>query len=348
MELKNTKEEALHWHGLINSREPDAVLMRDFESWLDKDSAHRKAYFEMEQLWRDLDYVLAAHDTEISNSAKQSNLEKFPAWMTKFTKYPKAAAIGSAIGAILLAVVLFNLPATVSPINIPAHHETKVAELKKINLKDGSIVTLGAKSHISVSFDKDARIVSLVGGEAFFDVAKDNDRPFLVAVGDTVVRVVGTKFEVKYTDDDIRVAVLEGNVLVIKGAEITDVTRSQDIAILKDRFETETLTENLKFSAASGSGVVQKLDQAVPGTWRSGRLAYEDTSLSEIIADVNRYSRRPIEIDDESLKSLRFTMGFKTSEITQLLAILDSSEVIEVLDDDTNAIIIRAEVKSEK
>ena len=348
MELKNTKEEALHWHGLINSGEPDAVLRRDFESWLDKDSAHRKAYFEMEQLWCDLDYVLAAHDTEISNSGKQSDLGKYSAWMTKLTKHPKATAIGSAIAAIFLVAVVFNLPATVSPVGIPAHHETKIAELKKISLEDGSIVTLGAKSHISVSFDKDTRIVSLVGGEAFFDVAKDSDRPFLVAVGDTIVRVVGTKFEVKDADDDIRVAVLEGNVLVVRGAEITDVARSQDIAILKDRFETETLTENLKFSAGSGSDAVQKLDQAVPGTWRSGRLAYEDASLSEIIADVNRYSRRPIEIDDESLKSLRFTMGFKTSEISQLLTILDSSEVIEVLDDDTNTIVIRAEVTSEE
>ena len=217
---------------------------------------------------------------------------------------------------------------------------TQIAELEEIALDDGSVVTLGARSKMDVAFTEESRQVVLLAGEAFFDVAPDEARPFFVAVDDTLIRVVGTKFDVKRATGDVHVSVLEGKVAVMKAD-----------AVSPHGFEAATEDPTVRLLSAGQKIVatpqalpqdIQQIEHATPGAWRSGRLAYEDASLTEIIADVNRYSDRPIRIAQAELGDIRFTMGFQADQIETWLNALEASQPVRVEDRGFGEIVIRA------
>src|SRR5690606_13571610 len=121
---------------------------------------------------------------------------------------------------------------------------------------------------------------------AFFEVMKDPARPFLVAAQDTLVRAVGTKFDVKRSADIVHVSVLEGVVEVMKPDNIVDAIEKADT----NNIEKQVLTAGERVSVARNVPLPQarSVDQFKPGAWREGRLACEDASLAEIVSDLNR------------------------------------------------------------
>ena len=88
--------------------------------------------------------------------------------------------------------------------------------------------------------------------------------------------------------------------------------------------------------------IAAQAQRSMAGAWRSGRLAYEDASLTEIIADVNRYSDRPIRIAQAELGDIRFTMGFQADQIETWLNALEASQPVRVEDRGFGEIVIRA------
>ena len=91
---------------------------------------------------------------------------------------------------------------------------TRSAEQMQVTLPDGSQVSLGARSKLTVTYTQAERNVRLESGEAFFVVQKDPSRPFRVHVLGSLVTAVGTAFDVRATNDRVRVAVSEGTVQV--------------------------------------------------------------------------------------------------------------------------------------
>ena len=92
---------------------------------------------------------------------------------------------------------------------------TAVGEQRSITLADGSLIKLNTRTTIRHRFDESTRRVELIEGEALFDVARDEQRPFIVTAGATEVRVLGTSFNVyKQSDLEATVSVLEGRVTV--------------------------------------------------------------------------------------------------------------------------------------
>src|SRR6202040_1387699 len=91
-------------------------------------------------------------------------------------------------------------------------YRTAIGGIAAISMKDGSTVTLNTNSEIRVALNETERRVDLERGEAFFEVAKDHNRPFIVRVGDQRVIAVGTKFSVRREPNHVRVVVTEGRV----------------------------------------------------------------------------------------------------------------------------------------
>ena len=334
------KREAREWHTLMNSGEADAATRAGFEGWLHADKAHKDAYHAIEQMWRDLDYVAIEAEVDVTaavqtptHSGLRGALEGWlarPAWATG------SAAVFAAFAVAMLAVFTLQQPAPTLDPNAP-DYATAIAEIREITLEDGSVVTLGARSELDAVFDADTRQVTLLAGEAFFDVAKDPSRPFFVSVDDTLIRVVGTKFDVKRTAGDVHVSVLEG---------VVDVMKAKDLVAAEDeplgRIQTKRLTAGQKIIADARPSLppVRQIETAMPGAWRSGRLAYEDASLLEIVADVNRYSDRPIRIASNEIGDMRFTLGFQTSEIDAWLAVLEETQPVRVVDRGVGEIVL--------
>lgn len=213
----------------------------------------------------------------------------------------------------------------------PPVYETPVAELRAVTLDDGSVVTLGANSRLEMHFTASERRVTLDRGDAFFAVTKDASRPFVVTAGDTIVRVVGTKFDVRRGADDVRVAVVEGVVEVARPvpqakADIHTLTAGQELIAARQGMRTETRVAKL----------------AEPAAWRSGRLDYSSASLRQLIADANRYYAPGIELASDDLGDLQVTTSFRASQVDKMVESLADVLPLEASRRPDGRIILRA------
>ena len=249
--------QAREWHLVMHSGQVDETTRRQLEAWLHADRSHKHAYRAYEQLYRDLDYAMprAGVDLDVLLDRRRAPL------LARLGRRPRPAvwAAGLAGGAIAaLFLVALMLPGS-APAPPSAAYTTEIAEVSEIALEDGSRVTLGARSRIETAFTPEARRIALVSGEAFFDVAKDPDRPFYVAVDHTLVRVVGTKFDVKSTMGKVHVAVLEGVVEVAKPDTMSRTTAAARMVGVAR--QVVTAGERITVGRRDGPAVVERTGQ---------------------------------------------------------------------------------------
>lgn len=196
-------------------------------------------------------------------------------------------------------------------------YSTPIGGRDTIPLTDGSQVVLNTDTRIRVDLTDTERRVQLDKGEAFFDVARDATRPFVVQVGDKRVTAVGTKFSVRRVGDDIRVTVTEGKVRIDQPeAQSSPLLEAGNIAQTAD---TETLIRE-----SSPPEVEQLL------SWRSGYLVFEATPLADAVAEFNRYSPRKIVIEDAATAALRIGGNFRTDNAEAFLWLVQSGFPVNV------------------
>lgn len=330
------EDEAAAWHALMHSGDVDADVRKRFESWLAADHNHRQAYASFEQVYKDLDYALVAAEVDIDAAlgrsddlrepARSSLQSKWRKWLGGFIPRPALIGGGMAAAAVAALALILTFPMLTAP--QPPAYSTQIAEITEIRLEDGSVITLGAQSSIETDFTENSRRVRLVAGEAFFNVAKDANRPFFVIADDTLVRVVGTQFDVKYGSEKIHVSVLEGVVEVTKPQNIEEILVTADTTGL----DRQVLTAGQKVEAVREAALstVQQIEQAPAGSWRTGRLAYEDASLTEIVADLGRYREQPIRLASSDIGGLRSTVAFDVEDIDQFLEVIETIHPVAV------------------
>lgn len=187
----------------------------------------------------------------------------------------------------------------------PVTYASATGQNRDFVLADGSQVTLGGASRLSVRFSRGERRVVLEAGEAYFQVVHDAQRPFEVAAGDVSVRDIGTAFDVRRTGDAVAVAVTRGEVRVAGPGEAAAPGRTLDAAA-GQRVAWDPAARALSLGTATP-------EQAIG--WRSDRLEFVDEPLAVVIANVNRYSHRPVRMDGTGLDGLSFTGTVRTDEI---------------------------------
>lgn len=248
--------------------------------------------------------------------------------------------------AVAVIVVGVNLHDTAEPDWSPYTVSTSIGQLEEFALSDGSVMKLNTNSQAEVDFHAARRRIRLLKGEAFFDVAHDASRPFLVVAGDKTVKAVGTAFSVRWTDDDLSVTVSEGRV-AFAPVESLQTAQSSQAAIIESGGEAAPGEIVISAEAPLFLDAGQKLsfaDKGVPTliasvspheiqtelSWREGFLDFSQTPLSEIIDEINRYTTVRIEISDQELRELEFGGIFRTGEIEPLLDALELSFDIQV------------------
>ncbi|PHZ85108.1 FecR family protein [Paremcibacter congregatus] len=332
------------WHVIMHAGEVDNETRLEFEAWLHGDRENKRAYREFEQVYCDLDFVSVAAGVNIDKELGRSgtNWWSHINWRTWFFDWMRSPSFAKGIVTIAAVAVLFVV--VLPTFNTPSSsldYITGIAEIREITLEDGSIVTLGAKSKLVATFSKASRQITLRSGEAFFEIAKNADRPFYVSVNDTLVRVVGTRFNVRSSADIVHVAVTEGVVEVMKPFELSEKVVEEQLRNLakKRLIAGEMITAERRVSLPE----VVQIKNSQPGSWRLGNLAYDDASLNEIIADVNRYSTRPIRLATSDIGRLRTTIAFKATEIEQFLDVISEVHSIDVDRSSGSQILLRQE-----
>jgi transmembrane sensor len=179
----------------------------------------------------------------------------------------------------------------------PVSLKTGPGEIRTERLADGSSVALGPDTRIAVRIGRNERRVELAAGEIYLNVAHDADRPFLVHSGGMRVRVTGTRFSVSGSATLVQVAVAEGEVRVREHA----AAPAEEVA----------LTPGQRLSAEAGKA--PRLSQVPPeavGSWREGRLIYQDETLASVLADLRRFTGLKVTAEDPRVAALRLTASF--------------------------------------
>ncbi|MDB5741623.1 MAG: hypothetical protein JWP16_2663, partial [Alphaproteobacteria bacterium] len=209
-------------------------------------------------------------------------------------------------GTAIAATALVGAVSAWQVIRHRGRYQTGKGEVKVIALKDGSVVTLNTASEIAVNYSDDLRGVELLRGEALFDVAKNVTRPFVVAAGDTRVRVVGTSFTVRHLETaPVQVLVREGIVEVFKPAAGDAPVR---------------ITANAMAEAGGGERdmvVARQIPVAQlhrQMAWQNGQIAFEGETLAQAAGEFARYSDTRIVIADPALAREEIAGLFKATD----------------------------------
>jgi transmembrane sensor len=326
-ETERVEDEAAGWLARLHGGEATGDDWLAFEAWLAAAPQNAPAYEKLEQLWVELDHhaeVLAprlAGEPEPSPRRRPRPARQAPtrrAWLIG------GAAVAASLAAAALGLALWPEPAP-----RPTIYQTARGETRQITLADGTRVHLNAASRIAVSFDHRARRVQMAEAEAVFDVAHDPARPFLIAVGDREVKVVGTEFNLRrrgaHTVLTVRRGVVEVRPLTTPGGAATRVAAGQQLVHHDGRAVSEVRTASPDAAFA----------------WTSGQLVYRGEPLSQVAADLSRGLATPVTVADAATGRLPFTGVLVLDRKADVLRRLEAYAPIEV-ESRADGVVLRA------
>lgn len=263
----------------------------ELDAWLAQDRQHAGALLRAQAGLSVIDRSLTpkAVETVISPSI-------VPSYRAAPNRRRLLAGIGSAVAATIAGVLGW-------PIVMGEHVATELGEIRRLPLADGSVATIDTGSELRVLLASDSRRIALNQGQAWFQVAKDRTRPFIVDAGIAEVRAVGTAFSVRRTARGVQVAVTEGAVAAWpKGA-------NGAMTILEEgQFATFVPGSDAPTTGSAPAAIERSL------AWRSGEIALENETLDTAVVQFNRYNRQQLVIDDAGLGHERLVGLFRVDK----------------------------------
>jgi len=268
--------------------------------WLDADAGHRAAYERVEAAWSSMQGPEVAAPTA-GELAQDRYLGQVPVshWRKARRGRPRLVWPAAAALAAVLAGWLWVAPQVAAPKELTTE---RAGELQA-SLQDGSRVHLGAMTTLKVAFRPGARDVGMAKGEALFQVAHDRKRPFVVHTPLAAITAVGTAFNVDVETRAVTLTVTEGVVSVAPDV-LAQTEPQQAGAATPIRVRAG---QRLKMEKNGDRLILALSDGGAGPTWVEGRLEYRDTSLKSVIADVNRYTTKPIIVAETDLQDLQYT-----------------------------------------
>jgi len=207
---------------------------------------------------------------------------------------------------------------------------TEIGQQTRFSLSDGSRVKLNTNSIVKVSFSKNNRLLTLVKGEANFNVTKDKSRPFTVTIGEKSFTALGTIFNLQKTsNDNMELVVTEGIVLITKPNKPLNKNTNVVSALSKEEFsgvlitsgEMATIQNNNQTSnqKISFEEVQRKL------AWQQGMLVFSGETLDEALIEISRYTTTKFELNGDELTNIKVAGYFKANDIDGLLTSLSTN-----------------------
>jgi transmembrane sensor len=292
------RQQAADWLARLNSRSVSTEELQEFYSWR-QHPTNAEAYGQVERLWNDSRSL--GGDRDVAGAVKAA-LERPQQRTGLLEGLSRRTMFGGGALAIAAAVLGFLL------INRPTQYVTGTGEQRLITLDDGSRMRLNTDTEVAVEYAEGQREVELNRGQAFFEVRADPHRPFFVRSGSFVVRTLGTDFDVRKDNGDLRVTLVHGAVLVSDDRRPDGGSRlAPGDAYVLEHGETAQ---------------IHKTDVELATSWLSGRMVFKDTPLGAAVAEANRYSRRKIELRSATLSELKVDGSFEAGDTDAFVAAL--------------------------
>lgn len=279
---REVADQAAEWAARIDGGAVDPDKDPQLQRWLGEDPRRRGALLRAEA-------ALSFVDRGRALAGVIPKPHPRPIWIRRKFLFAGASLAAAVVG---IAVVMTG----------PHGYHTGLGEIRQLPLSDGSVIAINTQSAVEVAMQPDIRRVTLTRGEAWFQVAHDKNRPFVVSAGRIRVRAVGTAFSVRRYDDGADVQVMEGVV--------------------------ETWTEGeeslrVKVVAGSRAHVAEyEAPKPVPASadiqrslaWREGQIVLEGQTLDEAVAQFNRYNAKKLVIADPSLAAEKLVGQFRATD----------------------------------
>lgn len=279
-------------------QEGDQTLLKQ---WREQDPRHAQAYQDMEAMWS---IAQATPDAAFKARLAQNTRPRAPQWGRRAF----IAGLGSACAAIA-GVAILGPQRWLESEQYTQRYVSRKGERLEQTLPDGSLISLNTDSVVHVSFYQSERRVVLEKGEAFFQVRSEPDRPFNVDAGQAVIRVTGTRFNVRRETDTVDVAVDSGSVRVESGPWWNSTNYN--------------LVGEQGVRLGSGQQAsVQSRNMVQALAWRQGRAIFDAEPLEHIVAELNRYKEPGIVLHSPSLRGLRVTGVFDVNDPQAFLGVL--------------------------
>lgn len=288
----DTNEEAARWAARQAYDELTPQSRAELDRWLAADRRNRGAFLRARAgLYAMEDAVFHGRPALASDNdnVAEDVLQPLARWAGRLA----AAALAVAASISVFAMLSFPL--------LRNHGDNAASEV--VNLKDGSVATLREGARISIAMSDDARTITLLRGEASFDVAHDAARPFVVRSGDIFAQATGTVYSVG------RTGVVGGTVAVAEGSVLVWARDGRDQAVLLQAGGKLTLDPGPRRPSSPATLPTHPLPP--PGV---AQISLDNVSIAAAAARFNRISRVQIVIADASIGEMRIVGLFNAND----------------------------------
>lgn len=290
-------QQAANWLTRLHDEDVSDADRHAFHTWCQADPRHAVAIERMRSLWGSFDTVPAKPARRALNRA-----------------FAPRRSRGAQVAGVLGVVLCAWLGVQQAPIWM-ADQRTGVGERRQIALEDGSQLQLNSNSAVDVRFDGHQRVIELLQGELWVEVAKDAQRPFVVRTDQGTASALGTRYLVKRAADGTTVVTVIESTVAVKGdtGEGVKVTAGQRSVL--DHGQPQP-------PRAIGS--------SDPDAWTRGLLKVNDQPLSEVLQTLANYRHGLVRFDPQALQNLRVSGVFKLDDTAAALATLADNLPIQV------------------
>ena len=321
----SVEDEASEWLVRLDDDNVPSEDRAAFERWIAGGPDRRAAFDRLQRDWHrfdDLQHLRGATTTPIDPDITVRWASSQP---SRARRRPALLAAATALAATLIWAVM--------PASDIRTYATNVGTRETLTLPDGSTVELNTDSELEVDFSGDERRLELTRGEAFFQVAHDRTRPFIVTSDGTAVRAVGTAFNVRRRAGDVEVIVTQGRVEVAH-------RRLPILDQLLPVVQPIALTAGGRAEVAGREASVVELDGETIDrdlAWRRGMLAFKDEPLETVVDELDRYTDIEVSFADDSIRQLKVGGHFPATDVDAVLAAMSVALPVRVerIDDRT-------------
>jgi transmembrane sensor len=286
-ERRQAGKEASVLFVLLSEQPDDPALKARVEAWCAESALHKEVWARTCRTYRMMGGSPALYEAEWRSPVARREVPPTPTRVATVMPHPRPRRTRRLLAAASLAVAAC-LAIAVAPaalLRLEADAVTSTAELRTIDLGDGSRIRLAPRSAIGIDFSQNERRVRLLQGEAFFDVTPDARRPFRVVANDVVATVLGTAFEVTLQDDGATVAVQHGQVRV-------DGEKARQSANLQAGDWMRVKADAVAERGTRAPGDI--------GDWTTGQFVARNRPIAEIVDRLRGYYGGMIIIRDDA------------------------------------------------
>ena len=290
-------QQAANWLTRLHDEDVTEADRHAFDAWCQADPRHAVAIERMRGLWGSLDTLPA-------KPARMALNRAFTAQRSR------GVQVTGVLGVVLCAWLgLQHLPVWM------ADQRTGVGERRQLVLEDGSQLQLNSNSAVDVKFDGHQRVIELLQGELWVDVAKDAQRPFVVRTDQGTATALGTRYLVKRAEDGTTVVTVIESTVAVKGDSSDGVNVTAGQRAVLDHGHAQA---------------PQAIGNSDPDAWTRGLLKVNDQPLADVLQTLASYRHGLVRFDPQALQNLRVSGVFKLDDTTAALAALADNLPIQV------------------